>query len=1136
MRVKPFIKNFILWPVIVLAIVIVIFRASLMPLLELGVNHWFKQQGLSSEIEDLTLDESDAIFSLAGLKAELNGSPVLSIERVSVEWSWSALWNHEVDLVTLNIDGVNLDIERGANDKLLIGGVDISEMETAKTGDPSQHEPSQWVLGLQSFNLSNLKVCYRDQAAADYCGRLDKLEWRGSINLNQDGLRENGIPLQVKGDLNLSGIRVEDNQFSRVLLSADDFSMREILVDTPDRISVETISFEQLAFLESGGADAQAQPTTFEKLQLDQFKLVSAKSPGRAAGNSKIPYDAKFSLSGFRGSSAGAQVFSVERIALDWSWAALRDQQIDLAAVEIDGLNFNIEQGAEDKLVIAGVNIAQPAAAETSDSSPPEPLQWKLRLQRLALTNPNVCYRDKAAADYCGRLDKLEWRGSINFNQDGLQATDIPLQVKGDLNLSGIRVDDNQFSRVLLSVGDFSMREILVDTPDRISVETISFEQLAFLESGGADAPAQPTTFEKLQLDQFKLVSAKSPGSTTENAQIPYDAKFSLSGIRGSSAGAQVFSVERIALDWSWAALRDQQIDLAAVEIDGLNFNIERGAEDKLVIAGVNIAQPAAAETSDSSPPEPLQWKLRLQRLALTNPNVCYRDAATIDYCGRFNQLGWKGSASLDLADLQAASLPLQLQGDFNLSGLSLVNKRTDRLLLGFEDFSVNSLRAETLNNISSESVLLDNLVLFERRKTDSIPQITRLESLQASRLKLENLISLNIAEINLLNHEVELVNQQDNKLEVDEWLQQAPLDQLVGMIDAKPDSSSASLAYTLDTLTYKTDKSIEYRDNSVKPAFVFDMNSIQLTLKNLDSSKPEQDSDVSYSAKIGKNAVVSAAGTAKPLQAKISFNLQGKIVGLDLREFSTFSSRAIGHNINSGQLDAKLKLLASNGVLDSEIDLTLNQFKLAALSAADQKELDSKLGFPLNASLSLLKDKNNRIKLKIPVKGDLQKPDFNPEDAITQAISTAVTTAVLLYYTPYGLVVIAEDLFNLATALKFDPLRFSAGVGDISSTDATTLEKIALLMKDRPGVDVTLCPFTNTEDRLQLLPETAEVQADQLELSSDQQTALTNLGELRSNQVKDYLLDKQIDTERLVLCQPAHKEGEGLGGVQISI
>jgi len=72
--------------------------------------------------------------------------------------------------------------------------------------------------------------------------------------------------------------------------------------------------------------------------------------------------------------------------------------------------------------------------------------------------------------------------------------------------------------------------------------------------------------------------------------------------------------------------------------------------------------------------------------------------------------------------------------------------------------------------------------------------------------------------------------------------------------------------------------------------------------------------------------------------------------------------------------------------------------------------------------------------------------------------------------------------------------------------------------------------------DRTLLLPETAEIAADELKLEGEQLEELAKLGEIRAAAVKDFLVAYKLDPARLVLCEPEHVEGEGASRVEITI
>jgi len=610
-----------------------------------------------------------------------------------------------------------------------------------------------------------------------------------------------------------------------------------------------------------------------------------------------------------------------------------------------------------------------------------------------------------------------------------------------------------------------------------------------------------------------------------------------VTNLTANTNGSQVLALEQASLAWSWSALLDSQVKLNSIDITGLALDVERGPGERLVIAGIDLEkegaenEPAPA-TADS---EPLAWSIALQQLNLQNFKLCYRALPKHDLCNRFETLSWDGDISLDLASLSEPALPLKVAGDFRLVNLKTHDNRLGRGMVGFDEFMMRDVRVDSLDDIAIKSITLDALTLFERPTDPEHASITRLKSIQLEQLGLAKMSHLDIAEVKLQGHEALIVSLSSNQLEIKEWLEKFTADESQDEVDTATQAATP-FTFAIVKLSYQTEKSLAYRDESFAKPFIFDLHSIELNIQNLDSRQAERSSQMHYAAKLGQHTSITIDGEITPLDPKPSFDLIGRIEGMDLRYLSPITARSLGHKIKSGQLDADLELKAEHNILSSSLKLKLHRFDLDAISAADKEKIDSSFGFPLDSSLSLLKDRNNNIELEIPVTGDLQNPDFDPTDAITKATSSAITTAVLNYYTPFGLVTLVDGLFSLATALNFDPVMFESGTDEVTQTEQVGLEKIAALMQERPGIYLTLCPFTNSADRKLLLPETAEIASDELKLEGEQLEQLAKLGEIRAAAVKDFLVAYKLDPARLVLCEPEHAEGEGLAGVEISI
>ena len=197
---------------------------------------------------------------------------------------------------------------------------------------------------------------------------------------------------------------------------------------------------------------------------------------------------------------------------------------------------------------------------------------------------------------------------------------------------------------------------------------------------------------------------------------------------------------------------------------------------------------------------------------------------------------------------------------------------------------------------------------------------------------------------------------------------------------------------------------------------------------------------------------------------------------------------------------------------------------------------MNARFGFPLNTSLSLIKDKNGTIELNNSVTGDLDNPNFDPARIVIQAVATGITEAVLSFYTGFGLISLDNGKLSLGGSLKFKPIAFEPGKGKMTSEGIADLDKIADLMSERPSVHVTLCAYSNTTDRTLVVARTSKIGAEDIELNEDQLAKLDELAQLRESTIKDYLAERKISQSRLIQCKSEHAEGDGLSGVDISI
>ena len=153
--------------------------------------------------------------------------------------------------------------------------------------------------------------------------------------------------------------------------------------------------------------------------------------------------------------------------------------------------------------------------------------------------------------------------------------------------------------------------------------------------------------------------------------------------------------------------------------------------------------------------------------------------------------------------------------------------------------------------------------------------------------------------------------------------------------------------------------------------------------------------------------------------------------------------------------MDADINLKIVVGKLEGEADL---KFYNPRIEAVNPEKLESKEGspIPLWSALKVLRDKNDDVRLKIPISGDVSDPQFSFSNAINQAVTKGVTIATLSYlkYTlgPYGTAIgiieigakIGEEVMS---RIQLKPIEFQPGTSELDSATLEYLDKVAAIM-----------------------------------------------------------------------------------------
>ena len=661
---------------------------------------------------------------------------------------------------------------------------------------------------------------------------------------------------------------------------------------------------------------------------------------------------------------------------------------------------------------------------------------------------------------------------------------------------------NNLLENSLIDIAELSLTKIDIDGINDIKLDALTVEQLSLLQGSGHVRHKHAVEFDKLDISGVKV------------------------------GDIQAFEIESLTLA--------KPVVSAAREKSGA-WTYQEWLPPQ---AGADTATAAHSEPEQT---EQKPLNLKLGNITITDAEACLQQpkladkhkTEAIDYCATLANTSWKGS--MDITPPSGDQpIGLSVNGDLGLARFKAHNNVLKRDLLAFAKPAIDGVQVKGTEDVAFKALDFDDVTGLELT-TDEDKHTVSVSSLDVAVFSYRNkAVAIDKVAINDLG--VDITLDPDGTMDFEHWKIQAAdatatADETTSATQAEQ-SSAEPLKLKLGEFILDSTRMIQFTDMSVKPAMEVGFSEIHASVKNIDSDKPEQQSPIEFKGKAMRRGTIEIKGVAMPFDSKPSFDATGKLVGIDLRVASPKAEQAIGHIIKSGQLDADLTLLSEKGQLDSNIGLVLHHFNLKAKSKEDAAALDETFGMPINQSLVLLKDKKNRIKLDIPITGDVNDPCFNPTDAIIKATTKATTVTLITFYTPYGLAFAGGNvLFDLATALNFDPLVFEPGSAQLNDAHEEQLANLAKLLAERPQVHLTLCGFTNLKDRDKMSSEIIDPKKIK-PASQENLTKLKQLGNERQEAVKNHLIDiGKIEHNRLILCEPEHgDDAEALAGVEISI
>ena len=529
----------------------------------------------------------------------------------------------------------------------------------------------------------------------------------------------------------------------------------------------------------------------------------------------------------------------------------------------------------------------------------------------------------------------------------------------------------------------------------------------------------------------------------------------------------------------------------------------------------------------------------------------------------------WQGGLDYTTTTVPAAGR-LVITGDVAITGLHAVDPDKGELA-AWETLTADGVRVEGRDLVEVAALRLADLRALQGPSTAAgaaPPPAVTLGELSVAGVRVWGSSQVEVESVRLDALQATMARDEDGRLTIARWRRAtAPALAASPPAAARAERGEADrgVVIRIDRLEVDGDSAFSFADDSVDPPFHLAVAPIHLRVESLDRAEPERPSPVELRAQLGKYGDLRLAGTMAPFAAQPTLSLDGELASLDLAPFTSYTAATVGYRLQSGQLDADLDVEVDHGVLQAETAWRVNKLEMVRLIAVEQDRLSEGLGLPINTALALLRDRDDNIRLKVPVAGDLTDPELRlgktlrkvVTTALVKAINQAVVTYVAVVSSPAAIALAAGKVVNLATALHFDPVTFTPGEAVLDAAATDYLDTLAERLEDRPGIRLNLCGIAVLADAMPAHPVAAAVTAPPtgeeapgeegaadaagpaaIGESGPSMEALRQLSQERGEAVKEYLtLRRGIAPERLFVCSPEVDEAEeGEPRVEISL
>lgn len=243
----------------------------------------------------------------------------------------------------------------------------------------------------------------------------------------------------------------------------------------------------------------------------------------------------------------------------------------------------------------------------------------------------------------------------------------------------------------------------------------------------------------------------------------------------------------------------------------------------------------------------------------------------------------------------------------------------------------------------------------------------------------------------------------------------------------------------------------LDFADLSLVLPFSTHIRELNGTITGL-ASDPGTRAGVKLEGQVEDYGLARIDGTINPFAPKGHTDLAVVFRNVLMPSLSPYSATFAGRRIASGRLSLDLQYKLNNGELQGENKVVLEQFTLG-----ERVESPSAIDLPLDLAIALLTDSDGKIDVAVPVRGNVDNPEFSYGHLVWQAIRNLLTRIVTAPFRALA------SLFG-GSGENLDDIAFDPGSPRLLPPEREKLMRLVDTLKKRPQLKLVVQGRYNTD------------------------------------------------------------------------